>query len=736
MDGQRALETIKGTVEGVVFHSDATDYTVLELSCDGVLITAVGEISEVCEGEILELLGSWTYHREFGKQFAFVSYEKSLPSEIEGIIQYLSSRTIKGVGPVTALKIVNRFGADTFEVIEHHPEWLTDIPGITMKKAAAISESFRAQSELRDVMLFFKDYVGSKQVGKIYKKLGSSTVGVVKHNPYVLCSGEYLIPFEAVDKIAASIGFLPTSPERVLSGLKYVLSYNASTNGHTCLPKDKLSAAAVSLLEIDKAVVDSAIEQFLDAGELSEYSEGDDLFVMTNEVAEDEDYISKRLSEMIGGIARFSRDDIALMIESMEHTADIRYAELQRAALYCAMESGVTVITGGPGTGKTTIVKAMIKLFEGVGFKTVLSAPTGRAAKRLSEATGHEAKTVHRMLEMERTELGEVSFRRNISSPLEESVVIVDEASMMDLTLTAALVRAMRRGSRLILIGDSDQLPSVGAGNVLADIIASGTVPTICLKEIFRQSENSLIIQNAHLINSGKPPVLNRADNDFFFLSRPEGQIADTVASLIFERLPKAYGEQLRDEIQVITPSKKGAGGVELLNAELQKRLNPPTDIKKEKQAHGTVFREGDRVMQTTNNYELEWEKNGTEGIGIFNGDIGVIESIDHREGHMLIRFDERLVSYPYESLDELELSYAITVHKSQGSEYPVVIIPMYYCAPMLMTRNLLYTAVTRARKMVILVGRREIAYKMVENNRVVMRYTTLCHRLVGRGRI
>ena len=731
MNGIDVMETVRGTVEDIVYKNEANDYTVLELSVKDELITAVGEIPQAAEGEILTLRGAWTFHKEFGRQFAFSSYEKTLPTEVEGIIRYLSGRTVKGIGPVTALKIVNRYGTDTFDVIENHPEWLTDISGITMKKAAAISESFKAQTELRNLIMFFGDSVSAGEVTRIYKKLGASAVGLIRDNPYILCDSAFGVSFEKADRLAASLGFSPVSRERIYSGAKYVLSYNAETNGHTCLPFDKLASATSELLGVDMTETEVHLHDFVDGGHLSVYTDGTSLMVMTNEMAEDEEYVARRLCELMRGAVKFSAVDIATMIQGVESSYGIRYADLQRLALFKCLGGGVTVITGGPGTGKTTVIKGLLALFRNMGLKTVLAAPTGRAAKRMSEATGEEAKTVHRMLEMERGTGEDIVFGRNVRNPLDESVVIVDEASMMDLPLTASLLRAMKRGARLVLLGDSDQLPSVGAGNVLADIIASGGVETVCLTEIFRQSGESLIITNAHKINNGEPPILNVTDNDFFFVRREdERQIPATVASLITERLPKTYGEDIKERIQVITPSKKGVGGVEALNRELQSKINPPLKFKREKAAHGVLFREGDRVMQTVNNYELEWQKNGVTGTGVFNGDIGVIESIDLREEHIKILFDDRLVEYPFDNLDELDLSYAITVHKSQGSEYHVVIIPMYSCAPMLMTRNLLYTAITRAKSMVILVGRSDIPARMVANNREILRYTTLLARL------
>ena len=608
---------------------------------------------------------------------------------------------------------------------------MSDIPGITRKKAAAISESFREQAEFRNVMVFLKDYMGTGEITRVYKRLGASAVGIIRDNPYILADGGYGISFAKADEIASGMGYAADRRERIKAGLLYLLSYNANMNGHTCLPSDKLLLGAEELLSVNRDLICSTIDSLVEEKELSSFKIGDTVYISTYEVYEAESYIAWRLYEMNSAAVSFSNMDIASMIESIEGRFGITYAKLQREALFAALASGVSIITGGPGTGKTTVVKALLAIFKNMGLKTVLCAPTGRAAKRLSESTGEEAKTIHRMLEMERVGTDEVRFNRNARSPLDEKAIIVDEASMIDVTLMDALLHAIPRGARLVLIGDADQLPSVGAGNVLFDLIDSKCVHITCLSEIFRQSKESLIVTNAHNINDGIPPVLNVTDNDFFFVRREdERMISDTVASLVLDRLPKAYGESIRDEIQVITPSRRGYGGVDTLNKDLQERLNPHSNFKKERVAHGTVFREGDRVMQIANNYDIEWRKCGIDGVGIFNGDIGVIDSINFTDEYMLIRFDDRLVEYPFDNLDELELAYAITVHKSQGSEYNVVIIPMYSCPPMLMTRNLLYTAVTRAKRMVILVGRSDIPSRMVNNNREIMRYTTLSSRL------
>ena len=584
MDKREKIETLKGTIENVVYRNENNDYTVLEI-VDGEdnLITAVGVIPLASEGEIVTLRGRWTFHKEFGKQFAFDSFDKSLPDDVDGIFKYLSSGAIKGIGPVTALKIVNRFGADSFDVIEHRPEWLADISGITRKKAAAISRSFIEQSGIRGVMMFCKDYMGTGEVSKVYKKFGAGAVGIIRDNPYVLCGGELGIPFAKADAIARSLGLALESKNRIKSGIEYILNHQAAQGGHTCLPKNEMVSATAELLEIGGDRVEAFLFSLLEDGELSSYKKDGVDYIMTNEIAEAEDLIVRGLVRISQSAGQFGAMDISSLIEKLEVTSSITFAPMQREALFASLSNGVMILTGGPGTGKTTVIKAMLSIFGSMGLKTVLAAPTGRAAKRMSEATSEEAKTVHRMLEMERTTDGSMRFARGERNPLSENVVIVDEASMLDLSLMAALLRAMKRGARLVLIGDSDQLPSVGAGNVLSDLIASERIKTVRLTHIFRQSGESLIITNAHKINEGDNPILNVTDNDFFFVRRErEGDIAETVASLIDERLPRTYGEDIREKIQVITPSKKGAAGVEVLNNVLQARLNPESKFKKE----------------------------------------------------------------------------------------------------------------------------------------------------------
>ncbi|MBR4770138.1 MAG: ATP-dependent RecD-like DNA helicase, partial [Clostridia bacterium] len=635
---------------------------------------------------------------------------------------------------------VNRFGDDTFGVIEQHPEWLSDIPGISKKKAAEISESFRDQAGIRELMVFCQNYIGSTSISHIYEKWGSRAVGVIRENPYILCEEIDSIGFERADVIARDLGFPMDSPERLASGVAYVLRFNASVNGHVCLPIDRLVDAASEELRASCDVIRQTIQTMKENGKLSGYTIGETEYIFAQEYGRDEEIVARRLVALDRSATDVSADNIDRLIDRTENEFSIKYSKDQREAIFEAFRRGVLIVTGGPGTGKTTLIRALLRIYGLLGFKCALAAPTGRAAKRMSEATQEEAKTIHRMLEMQKGDTARPRFLKNDSDPLKENVFVVDEASMIDLPLMAALLRAIRIGSRLVLIGDSGQLPSVGCGNVLADLIASGVFSTVRLTEIFRQEKGSLIISNAHRIHSGELPQLSKDSKDFFFVLRPEEtDIPGTVVELINERLPRTYSEEIREQIQVITPSRRGKAGTIQLNALLQNWLNPPSKKKKVLRFRDFLFREGDKVMQTKNNYDTEWEKDGYEGVGVFNGDIGVIRSIDMANENMTIDFDGRISVYRREQFEELEHAYAITVHKSQGSEYPVVLMPLYYCGTMLQSRNLLYTAVTRAKKMVILVGRADILEYMVKNNRQEVRYTCLCDRLrrgcFGNGR-
>ena len=524
-------EVLQGVIENVVYYNEDNDYAVLEILCDGsgLIVTAVGNMPIPFAGENVVLRGSWTYHKEFGKQFSISSFEKTLPKEIEGILQYLSARTVKGVGPATAKKIVDRFGIDTFDVLENHPEWLADIHGITMRKAAEISKSFCEQNAQRGVIMFCKDYMTVPEATRVYKRLGAGAVGMIVENPYILCDGDSSISFARADEIAMSLGFEFDNEFRIRSGIIYVLKYNDAVNGHTCLPREKLVEASGKILGVGFDLVGNTLQTLICDDCVTEYRVQDKCYVMLREMADKENYIAQKLIQMDTSALPLAAEDIMPLINSIEARNGITYERLQKNAIYEALRGGVMIITGGPGTGKTTIVKALISVFSSLKLKVVLSAPTGRAAKRLSEATSHEAKTIHRMLEMEKGSGADVRFGRCAINPIDEDVCIADEASMIDVNLMYALVRAMKRGSRLILIGDSNQLPSVGSGNVLSDLIASGRIRTVSLTEIFRQSKESLIITNAHKINSGEYPNLSSVDADFFSGAGCSGFTSDTL---------------------------------------------------------------------------------------------------------------------------------------------------------------------------------------------------------------
>ena len=721
-------ETLAGIVDSVIFQSDDTGYTVCEIECeDGLPAVLVGTMPYIAEGDNIIALGKWTVHSTYGKQFRVESYEKVLPTSENDILRYLASGAIKGIGPKTAEKIVEKFGSDTFDIIENHHEWLSDIPGISKRKADDINSSFIQMSGARNVMMFCSDYFSSDLSMKIYNKWGGSAIDIIKSNPFRLCSEFVGIGFIKADAIAASCGLPYDSKSRIESGIFHLLSNAAHSNGHTCLPRKKLTDATSELLSIEFDKIDEIIAELVIMGKLIEKEFQNDYYIYDLKMRLAEEYVAKKLFQLDKLCASINKSDTEAFILKTEREAGIKYAPMQKQAIYAALNNGVTILTGGPGTGKTTIIKALISIFESIGCDVALAAPTGRAAKRMSEATGYEAKTVHRLLEMEFKSGNELKFVRNASFLLDENVFIIDESSMLDIQLTEALLLAIKPGSRIIFIGDRDQLPSVGAGNLLADLIASKKFTTVCLSEIFRQSENSMIVMAAHSINEGNCPATSNKSEDFFFMGRDNDEaIADTITQLCYERLPKKYGNELASGIQVITPSRKGVAGTESMNTLLQSVLNPPAKNKPEKKHGSRIFRVGDKVMQIKNNYSVEWEKNGYEGIGIFNGDIGIIESIDLKNENMVINFDDRIVVYEFSMLDELEHAYAITVHKSQGSEYPIVIIPLYRCPPMLMSRNLLYTAVTRAEKMVILVGRKSVLETMVENNYHITRYTGL----------
>ena len=728
------LLKLEGCIEHVIYSNDDNGYAICDMSVmDDEIVTIVGIIPMVNEGDNMVVYGKWIHNAKYGRQFSVSQYERVMPADTASILRYLASGAIKGIGPKTAQRIIEQFGEDTFDVIENHPEWLAEVKGISQKAAREISERFKAQAGMRSTMMFFRNYFGPTLTVRIYKRWGSAAVDIAKKNPYRLCNEIEGIGFEKADAMAGELGVVSDNFDRIMSGLSYVLTQNANQNGHTCLPRAKLCEAAAHLLGVDTERADEAISALLKNGTFRYTLCENEQMIYDSHSYDAEKYIAMKLVQIDRSCVSVSVPDVDRFIEKEEAQNGISYASRQKLAISDALRYGVMVLTGGPGTGKTTVVRALIHIFDSMGYDIALAAPTGRAAKRLSESTSMEAKTIHRLLEMNYDDSSTPVFNRNEFDQLEESVIIVDEASMIDSQLMMALLKAIKPGARFIIIGDSDQLPSVGAGNVLRDIIDSERFSVVRLNEIFRQAQKSLIVTNAHAINEGKKPVIDVKDNDFFFLHRDNDRsIAATIADLYQNRLPRTYGEDIKSGIQVITPSRKGEAGSENLNILLQSVLNPQRKNVKEYKFREVVFREGDRVMQTRNNYDINWYRDidGKDGYGIFNGDIGTINSIDFQNSSMEISFDDKIVNYDFTLLDELEHAYAVTVHKSQGSEYPVVIVPMCTAAPMLHTRNLLYTAVTRAQRMVILVGREDILDRMLENNRMMMRYTGLCDRL------
>ena len=727
--------TLEGTVARIIFQNEDNGYAVCEVETDEELAVVNGVMPFLSEGESISAVGKWTVHQSFGRQFKAEYYEKKLPSTKKSIIKYLSSGVVRNIGKVTAKRIVDRFGDDTFEVLENHPEWLADVKGITLAKANEISKDFKNQFGQRQVISFCSGFFSVPTSVRIFKQYGPGAIEVIKQNPYSLCDTVYGVNFGDADKLAGSLGQEMDSENRIYAGLKYTLSYNAEKNGHLFVPYENLVASAASLLKLGTKTVERVLDKLTDQRRFVVKQIRKKKAVYEFSVYNTEKYCAQKLVELdrAGGYAKTDEGEVRLRLSSIEQSEHIQYTGEQIKAVFGALAGGVFVLTGGPGTGKTTIIKALIGVFSQLKKKIALAAPTGRAAKRMTQATGMDAKTIHRMLEMGYEEEAEPLWGKNEDDPLDYDVVIIDETSMVDIFLLKSLLRAIRPGTKLIFIGDSDQLPPVGPGNALCDIIRSGAFATVRLNQIFRQSGESLIVTNAHSINSGEMPVLTAKDRDFFFIERqsPEA-IAKTVVELCKTRLPAKYGADIADRIQVLTPSKKGITGTAGLNALLQSELNPADFGKREKKGISICFREQDKVMQIRNNYAIEWtQKDGSTGIGIYNGDIGTIKTIDTHNEFMTIEFDdEKTVEYDFLSLDEITHAFAITIHKSQGSEYPVVILPISREVPRLHTRNLLYTAVTRAQKMVIIIGDPGSIEYMVQNNQQTVRYSGLSDML------
>ena len=725
--------TVEGSVDAVIFQNEENGYTVLLLRVDGEdePITVVGCIPCAAAGEGMTVTGVWVNHPVHGPQLSAESVERRLPQEEEDIVSYLSSGILKGIGPATAQRLVERFGADTLRVLEEEPERLRTIKGITAKKAMELSEAFRSLTGLRQVMEFLARYDLPVYLAmSVQRTYGDNALQMLRDDPYILSRAQFGVDFAVADAIAISMGFGGDDPCRLRAAIEYELAHNAG-NGHVFLPREKLLAATAQLVDVDTDMVETALDKLIDSFAVVEKPIANVRGCYLPRLYQAETFVAQRLLSMLRAPVEQLRQ-VDKTIDAIEKEQGVSYAPLQRQAVRMAAEGGVLLLTGGPGTGKTTSLRGIVALYRRMGLDVALLAPTGRAAKRLGEVTDCDAQTIHRALGMSYNELtGQAAFKKNGSDPLEAHAVIVDEMSMVDLELMQALLEALRPGCRLVLVGDPDQLPSVGAGNVLGDLLRSTVVPTVSLTQVFRQAEQSAIIRNAHAVNMGQPPQLDSNQGDFFFLCRRSpDRLVQTVVELCRDRLPRNMNIPA-EQIQVLSPTRKGACGTVSLNRALQAALNPPSPQKRQKQWGDVTFRVGDRVMQTKNNYDVLWEKDdGTAGSGIFNGDVGVIQDIDSSGELIVLRFDDRTATYTADLLSQLDMAYAITVHKSQGSEYPAVILVSAPAAPSLMVRGVLYTAITRARRMLIMVGDDAVPARMAENDRQQRRYSGLRRRL------
>ena len=747
------MERFKGYVNKIVYRNEDNGYTVFELELDGDELTCVGNVPYVTEGEFVEVTGEYTEHSVYGQQLRIETCEDIPPEDEKSVERYLASGAIKGIGAALASRIVRRFKADTLRIIEQEPERLAEIKGISRRMAVEISDNVTAKRDMRNAMMFLQDYgISMALSAKIYNQYGASVYTIMKENPYRLADDIVGVGFRIADEIARKAGIEADSDFRIKSGIMYTL-LQATGSGHIYLPQGELLEQLNTLLDteikdIDRHLSDLSMDKKIVVKQQLQENE-------TSTDAGDGEYQAERLvygasyyyMEMSVAYAlkaldareSIDKDKIADRIRRIEKAEKIELDDRQRDAVIQAISSGLLVITGGPGTGKTTTINTIIRYFEGEGMEIRLAAPTGRAAKRMTEATGCEAQTIHRMLELSGAPEDDrsASFLRNEENPIDADVIIIDEMSMVDIFLMNSLLKAVTPGTRLILVGDVNQLPSVGPGNVLRDIIASERFNVVKLTKIFRQATESDIIVNAHKINAGEKFPIGPSSRDFIFIRREEaGNVIGAMITLVSQKLPK-YVDAKPFDIQVLTPTRKGMLGVERLNTVLQEYLNPKDSSKQEKEIGTTIFREGDKVMQIKNNYQIEWETRGKHGIptdrgmGVFNGDMGVVDNINFYSEKLTVKFeDDRYVEYPFKQLDELELAYAVTVHKSQGSEYPAVVIPLLSGPRMLMNRNILYTAVTRAKKCVCIVGTEEVFYGMVENGNEQKRYSTLAKRI------
>ena len=727
MTNNEQLLELTGEVENIIFRNDSNGYSVMEIISGEDTVVAVGNVASVSIGEEVRLIGKYTTHHTYGEQFAFEVCEKTIPKTTTAIIKFLSSGVVKGVGPSTAKKLVKLFGEETLDIIENNPQKIAEIKGISKNKAVEMSKSLKQLFGVRKLMTALSKYgISAQQSIKVFNRYGKDVMEVLKENPYCLCAEGLNISFEIADHIAQEQNRLPDDVYRIQAGFIHILEHNKN-NGHTCLPKDKLISVCCHFLELTEEKVIDVMDKMLTENLLIEDIVREGLFVFLPEFHRCENYIAKKMAlllntpfEPIGNIRR--------MIEQTEKHNHIQYAQLQKIAIETALTKGMLILTGGPGTGKTTTLNAIIRILQDNGQTVFLTAPTGRAAQRMTQITGCEAKTIHRLLEVSWDKDENPVFMRNKANLLECDALVIDELSMVDIKLFEGLLKALPNNCRLIMVGDCDQLPSVGAGNVLGDLINSGKIPVVQLNEIFRQSMKSLIVTNAHRIVKGEYPIITDTKSDFFFMNRNNiNSVVETVAELYTTRLPNTYRYSPLEDIQILCPSRKGQIGTVEINKAIQNAINPKDTFKREINIGGTVLRMGDKVMQNKNNYNIAWTRNnGENGEGVFNGDIGILVSVTNNPVTLQVAYDDKVAVYDGESALELELAYAVTVHKSQGNEFNAVIIPLYNNPPLLLYRNLLYTAVTRAKNMLIIVGNSNTLYRMVENNRKTLRYSAL----------
>ena len=737
MNDIEELKEINGIIEKITYKNSQNGYTVCTVKAGKEHITVVGVLPFISVGDNVKFKGKFIVHQIYGEQFSAEYYETVAPKTVASILRYLSSGVIKGVGPATAERIVEKFGSESLDIIQNSPDDLCVIKGISLEKARNISEEYKKQFGIRDLMLMLNPYhISMEKCIAIYQKLGAKAVGRIKENPYILCDNEIDLSFERVETIAFDLGISRENEMRLASGVEYVLKRNL-LNGHTCLPRNKLVDVSSQLLETDLERINYICDKMIENLLLRTKTVNDKDYLSLPDFYNAEEYIAARLFAAKNYINASNYID-ELEIDFVENKLGIKFEKLQREAIRKAFNDPVFVLTGGPGTGKTTTLNAIIELFEQRDADIVLTAPTGRAAKRMTELTGRDAKTIHRLLEVEWTSENKQSFAKNEKNPIDCNVIIIDEASMLDSLLFESLLHAIKISTRIILVGDTDQLPSVSAGNVLNDILSSGMYSSVALKKVFRQAKTSTIVTNAHAIINGESSDLSNKSNDFFMMHRDfSADVCDTVLELCDTRLPQAYNFNPLTDIQVLCPSKKAQTGTVNLNNLLQSTLNPLKKHEPQLSYKGVYYRTGDKVMQIKNNYDLQWERDDGEiGFGVFNGDVGYITLIDIKAGILKVKFDDRTVTYFIDNIGELELAYAITVHKSQGSEFDCVILPLFDTPSQLLYRNLLYTAVTRAKKLLIIVGSESVYEKMAANNKKTLRYTLLKDFLIENEQI